>query len=215
MSPFAKKMPFPFSELHAAIVLLIFHFVGIVGILSKYSSFFVALTPMNLLLSMFILLAFHPKYDSRFWIFSIVTILSGIGVEWIGVHTGWLFGSYSYSGVFGWRLDGIPVLIGLNWLMLTIISGEVLHLIIKNKALKIIASAALMVFIDYLIEPVAVKYNFWQWHTGFIPWTNYATWFAVSIPLQFLYSWSRRGNNPLAKWLILVQILFFIALQIK
>jgi len=215
VSPFAKKLPFSFTELHAAIVLLIFHFVGIVGISSEFSNFFVALTPINLLLSVFILMAFHPKYDSRFWFFSIVTILTGIGVEWIGVHTGWLFGSYSYSEVFGWKIDGIPILIGINWLMLTIICAEVVHPILKNKALKIISSALLMVFLDYLIEPVAVKYNFWQWHTGYIPWTNYLTWLIVSVPLQSLYSWSKRGNNPLAKWLILAQVLFFIALQIR
>jgi len=89
------------------------------------------------------------------------------------------------------------------------------HPILKNKALKIISSALLMVFLDYLIEPVAVKYNFWQWHTGYIPWTNYLTWLIVSVPLQSLYSWSKRGNNPLAKWLILAQVLFFIALQIR
>lgn len=215
MSPFAKKLPFPFTELHAAIVLLIFHFVGIVGMTSKYSSFFVALTPLNLVLSIFILLAFHPKYDSRFWLFSTITILTGIGVEWIGVHTGWLFGSYFYSGVFGWRIDGIPILIGINWLMLTIICGEIAQSIIKNKTLKTLTASFLMVVLDYLIEPVAIRYNFWQWTSITIPWTNYLTWFVISIPLQYFYHWSRRGNNPLAKWLFLVQVLFFIALQIK
>lgn len=215
MSPFAKKLPFKFSELHGALVLLLFHTVGLVGMSSPYARYFVQLTPFNLILSLLVLLAFHPKYDTLFWVFAIITIGVGIGVEWIGVHTGMLFGTYYYTNVFGYRLDGIPLLIGVNWLMLTIICAELASKILKKQSLRIIIGALLMVALDVLIEPVAIRYGFWVWEANHVPWTNYFTWFIVALPLQFLYQWSRSGNNLIAKWLFISQVLFFVGLLIK
>jgi bisanhydrobacterioruberin hydratase len=215
MSPFANKLPFKFSELHGALLLVIFHVVGLIGMSSSFVGTFIKLTPFNLILSLFVLLAFHPKYDKRFWLFSLTTVAIGIGVEWIGVHTGMLFGSYYYTSVFGYRLDGIPILIGINWLMLTIICGELASMFLKKKPLRILVGALLMLALDFIIEPVAIRYEFWVWQGDHIPWTNYLTWFIVGLPLQFVYQWSKMGNNLIAKWLFISQVLFFIGLQIK
>jgi uncharacterized membrane protein len=126
-----------------------------------------------------------------------------------------LFGSYYYTSVFGYRLDGIPILIGINWLMLTIICGELASMFLKKKPLRILVGALLMLALDFIIEPVAIRYEFWVWQGDHIPWTNYLTWFIVGLPLQFVYQWSKMGNNLIAKWLFISQVLFFIGLQIK
>jgi putative membrane protein len=215
MSPFAKKLPFKFGELQGATILLIFHIVGLIGMSSSYERYFTILTPFNLLLSLFVLLAFQPKYDNRFWVFALITTVVGIVVEWIGVHTGMLFGSYYYTSIFGVKLDGIPLLIGVNWLMLTIICAEFASRFLSKQSFRILAGALLMVAIDFLIEPVAIQFGFWVWEGNQVPWTNYLTWFIVALPLNFLYQWSRTGNNPIAKWLFISQVLFFIGLQIK
>ncbi|MEX1190209.1 MAG: carotenoid biosynthesis protein [Bacteroidia bacterium] len=214
MSPFAKKLPFKFTELHGALILIIFHVVGIVGLSSSIRPYMIELTSFNLLLSLFVLLAFHPKYSPRFFVFAITSFLIGFGAEWLGVHTGYLFGDYAYGSVLGIKLDDIPLIIGVNWVMLSIVCGEIVSSFIHPKALRAILAALLMTGLDYLIEPVAINLGYWHWQSSEIPLSNYASWFIVALPLQFLYQWSRSGNNPLAKWLFLSQVLFFIALQV-
>jgi bisanhydrobacterioruberin hydratase len=214
MSPFAKKLPFKFRETHAAAVLLIFHAVGVIGLSSSFRSLILPLSSFNLLLSFSILLAFHPRYNLRFWIFAITSFIVGFGAEWIGVHTGWLFGNYDYGTALGWKLDGIPVIIGINWLMLSIVCGELSASFLKNNYVRAIIGAVIMTCLDYLIEPVAINLGYWHWFEANIPLSNYFGWFIIALPLQFLYQWSRSGNNPLAKWLFLSQVLFFIVLQI-
>jgi putative membrane protein len=210
----ARSKTFQFKELHAALVLIIFHFVGIIGLSGPWRSFFITLTSFNLLLSLFILLWFTPKFTGRFIVFSILSFVIGYGAEWIGVHTGYLFGDYSYGKALGLKLDEIPLMIGINWLMLTIGCGELAHKISKNIWVKMVIGAIFMTALDYLIEPVAIDLGFWHWNSIDIPLSNYLGWFFVSIPLQYLFQWSRNGNNPAAKWLILSQLLFFIALRV-
>jgi len=211
----AKKLPFRFTELHGALVLLIFHTVGIIGISSSYSRYFLALTPFHLILSCTILLLFQPSWNKKFLVFALVTYLTGMLVEWIGVHTGILFGDYAYGATLGTKFDGIPYLIGINWLMLTMICGDLARKIKLAKSFQVLLGAALMTGLDFIIEPVAVRYDFWHWTQGIIPLSNYLSWFLIAIPLQGLFHWAKSGNNQLAKWLFLSQLLFFIALNLK
>lgn len=214
MSSFAKKLPFRFAESHAAAVLLIFHIVGIIGLSGSFKSLILPLSSLNLLLSFSILLAFHPKYNMRFWVFAITSFFVGFAAEWIGVHTGWLFGNYAYGNALGYKLDDIPLIIGINWLMLSIACGELASSFLKKPFLKAIIGALIMTGLDYLIEPVAIQLGYWHWYGASIPLSNYLCWFIIALPLQILYQWSKSGNNPLAKWLFLSQVLFFIVLQI-
>ncbi len=214
MSALHKHLPFKLSESQAAFVLILFHTVGIIGLSSFLRPWILPLTSFNLLLSLSILLAFHPKYNIRFWIFAVTSFFVGFTAEWIGVHTGWLFGHYTYGTALGWKLDKIPLIIGINWLMLTIVCGELAAGFARNKYLKAAIGALMMTGLDYLIEPVAIELGYWHWFGANIPLSNYWGWFLISFPLQILYQWSRSGNNPLAKWLFLSQVLFFIVLQI-
>jgi putative membrane protein len=204
---------FKFGEREAAIVLLVFHFVGILGLTGAFKSWFVLLTPLNLLLSMFCLLALQSRKNKQFLGFALFCFILGFGAEWIGVHTGWLFGSYHYGPVLGYKLDGIPLLIGLNWLMLTIVSGNFCRRFIKQGTVSVFAAALLMTLIDYLIEPVAIQLNFWTWHSTTVPLYNYVCWFLVALPMQWLYHKWVSPNNPAAKWLLLSQVLFFAILN--
>jgi putative membrane protein len=73
----------------------------------------------------------------------------------------------------------------------------------------------LMVGLDILIEPVAIALDFWEWSEGSIPLKNYLGWFVISSILQILFHLLRFDkNNILAKYVIFVQAIFFIILQI-
>ena len=183
----------------ATAIALLFHTIGIVGLLFFDKSFFIASTPLNLLLMFILLIWTQKEKNTSFFILLFITAVTGILVEIIGVNTGWLFGNYQYGKALGIGLKGVPLMIGINWfiiiyccgistqtLLLKVIrkvnseSGEP-PLFLKSLSV-IIDGATLAVVFDWIMEPVAVKLGYWQWlGDGSIPLYNYFCWFIVSV----------------------------------
>lgn len=195
----------------------IFYLVGILGIaIGPFRDFFVGLSFFHLLLSFGILLLGRKNYSTKFWVFICFSFLTGMFVEWIGVHTGLLFGTYSYGAVLGPKLLGVPVIIGINWAMLSIVSASILASLRLHFLLEVLANALLMVFLDFLMEPVAMKLGFWHWKNGLIPTYNYVCWFAVSLVVQFIYrKWRLNEANNVSVALFIYLTLFFTILNIR
>ena len=104
--------------------------------------------------------------------------------------------------------------IGLNWAILIYATGLLTDKMKVHFGLKAAAGALLMVLLDYLIEPVAIKLDFWSWGQESIPVQNYIAWFLVSLALHTVYQllpFSK--NNPLAIKLLYIQGLFFLVLN--
>ncbi len=73
-----------------------------------------------------------------------------------------------------------------------------------------------MVFMDIFIEPVAIKYDYWGWLDNEIPFQNYAMWFAVSFVFSILFfMFEVDARNKIAKNVYLIQLAFFIALNLN
>ncbi|WP_187263481.1 carotenoid biosynthesis protein [Pontibacter beigongshangensis] len=200
----------------AVAVLVIFHAVGFWGLgLSGRSTYFQSLTPLNLLLTNTLLFSFHRGWSSWFLLFAGVVFAVGFLAEVFGVHTGLLFGHYSYGSTLGTKLWEVPLLIGLNWLMLVYATGTMANRLPVHWLLKVVAGAALLVLLDIFIEPVAITYDFWSWHQGVIPLSNFIGWFGLSLLLQI---WFQRvpfcKQNRLAAYVYIVQLLFFVALNL-
>ncbi len=199
-------------------VLSILYVVGVIGILLPIHPDFILLTPVNLLLSTVLMLWYHmPGWDSRTWIFLILTYLTGFIAELVGVQTGWIFGNYTYGQVLGPKILGTPLIIGVNWVLLTYAAGVTVKTLFPAlpPAAKAFLSAAAMVGLDLLIEPMAVKYGMWSWQGGTIPLKNYIGWMAVAFPLQYLFArWQGSTLNKVAMPLFTLQILFFFALHL-
>src|SRR5581483_3953042 len=111
-----------FSRLEkgALIVLFLNHAIGAVGL--NYAStkgVFESVASINLLVSAALVFSFHSFFNSRFFLYAVITIMIGLSVEIMGVQTGFPFGSYFYTVKLGPRLFGVPVIIGLNWLLLS------------------------------------------------------------------------------------------------
>ena len=198
----------------ALAVLVIFHGVGLWGLLlSGDPAYFQQLTPMNLLLTNALLFGFHRHWNGDFVLFAAVVFTVGFLSEVIGVHTGLLFGDYSYGAALGAKLWEVPLLIGLNWLMLVYTTGHISNYIGLHWVAKALVGAGLMVLLDYFIEPVAMQYDFWSWSGNHIPASNFIGWFGVALLLQLYF---QRANifkhNKLAPYVYLVQLLFFICL---
>lgn len=193
----------------------IFYLVGIIGIaVSPYSSFFVGLSFFHLLLSFGILLLGRKKYSAPFWLFILMSFLIGMVVEWIGVNTGLLFGSYAYGTVLGPKFLGVPLIIGINWAMLSIVSAALLATLRLHFWLEVFASALLMVFLDFLMEPVAMKLGYWSWKGGLIPTYNYVCWLFTAFVIHILYrKWKLNEANNVAVALFIYMTLFFTILN--
>ncbi|MFP4093650.1 MAG: carotenoid biosynthesis protein [Cyclobacteriaceae bacterium] len=196
--------------------IITFHFFGALGMLYPPTRpYFEAATPLNLLITNVLLFNFHRDWNLPFLIFCLISFLTGFLVEVAGVQTGLIFGEYSYGPALGLKLWEVPLLIGLNWLMLVYITGYVSGRLFKNKLLAAMGGTTLMVMLDYVIEPVAMKYNFWYWEQEVIPIQNYLGWFVTALFLHLIYQFLPfNKRNILAKYVIIVQLAFFISLHL-
>lgn len=197
----------------AAVLLAIVYAVGLVGLSSPLRSLFVELTPLNLLLTLAVLLAYHGRFERDFVFFAILVMAGGFAVEWLGVHTGVPFGAYQYLEALGPKLDGVSLVIGVNWLILIYAIGVSTQGLSRRPALRVVLGALLMVGIDLLIEPVAVRLGFWAWEGGQIPLWNYLGWFGVSVAFFWLFEVLRfRKTNPTALPVFAICLAFFAIL---
>jgi len=216
----------------ATAIAVLFHSIGLVGLLFFDQRFFLAATPVNLLLSFALLVWTQTEKNISFFLFLLICFAVGISVEIIGINTGILFGDYTYGNVLGYKIKHVPVLIGINWFIIIYCSGISIHTLLMKainrvaadtgktpmtlKALSVIIDGAtLAVFFDWLMEPVAVKLGYWTWNgDGSIPMLNYICWFVVSLLLLISFHFAKfNKQNKFAVNLLLVQLMFFLLLR--
>ena len=111
----------------AIIVLAILYAVGLVGSV-VFKLDLLKLSPINLIISAIVLFYFHKPKNTLFWIWVIGVFQAGYILELIGVSTGRIFGQYFYGNNLGFKLADVPVIIGLNWVMLCYVSMHVASL---------------------------------------------------------------------------------------
>ncbi len=193
-------------------ILVIFYTVGIIGLINESTrDSFLPLSFMNLLLSFAIMILSRKTNRKYFILFLVLTFLVGMVAEWIGIHTGYLFGDYYYGENLGTKIDGVPLIIGINWGVLTICTCNFTSLFIKKSTwISSFVSAFLMMLLDVLIEPVAITSDYWHWDSLNIPLYNYFCWFAVAFPLHFLYfKWKLSEQNKVTIALFGILVMFF------
>jgi putative membrane protein len=193
------------------------HISGAIGIAFFNRAFFVGYTPLNLLLMFVLLLWNETELHLGLLKAFVVAFGAGLITEIIGVNTGILFGSYHYGDVFGEKIVGVPLLIGLNWFCIVYAAYQVVMVLQKswqlNKVGLAIMTAVLATIFDWIMEPVAIKLGFWQWHAPEIPFLNYACWFAISFVIAFFFDWiGVKKSNSFAVYLFFTQLLFFVFL---
>ena len=196
-------------------VVLLFHVTGFVGLaFSDDPAFYLKFTPLTLGLTALLLLAFQPDRNAEFWRFCITVGLLGYAAEVAGVHTGKLFGHYTYGDTLGPKWLDVPPLIGLNWIVLTYITGILARYLPLPELARIIVAALLMVGLDLCLELPAGRYDFWHWSANIIPFRNFRDWFILSCIMQLFFSRARfLKTNALASFVYLVQLLFFFGLE--
>jgi uncharacterized membrane protein len=200
--------------------LIVNYLVGLVGTLG-FSPDFMKLTPLNLVISFALLVFFHPAKESQLTWYAALVFVLGYLIEWLGVHSGVIFGVYWYGESLALKWDGVPVMIGLNWILTSYISiGTASWILAQTKrtappfALMLLA-AILMVALDGCIEPVASRYDLWHWQNGIIPVQNFVAWFGFSVLFLTVFCLLRISRyNPLSPWVYALQAAYFIILNL-
>jgi putative membrane protein len=193
------------------IILVAFYISGIIGILTKNQTIdFLSLTPLNLLVNATLLLLNHQKGTNKQWLVFLIIAVIGYFIEVIGVTTGVIFGDYFYKTTLGWKLFETPLIIGVNWMLLTYGVVYTIGIKIKNTIGIALASAFVLVALDILIEPVAMKYDFWTWKQAIVPFKNYIAWFFISFILCYIVAhYKSMSKNNFAPYLLVMQFIFF------
>jgi putative membrane protein len=190
--------------------------VGVVGLFSDYQDLFLLLTPLNLLLSLGLFVWANNDFSIQFYKVTAILFALGFLVEVIGVSTGVLFGEYTYGATLGYKLFETPLMIGVNWILLSLASFGVSSFFLKKQLPIILLSSLLMVLMDVLIEPIAISLDFWTWALGDIPLQNYVMWFFVSFIMNAIMSFNRlKIDYRISFGLLLSQILFFTLLSLS
>lgn len=198
-------------------LIILFHAVGLMGFLIPgLNDLFIQLVPFHLLLMMALILFSRGRMDRDFLVFMGVCYLAGFLIELAGVKTGLIFGRYHYGATLGVKLADIPLMIGVNWVLLIYCAGAGLTFLpVANKLYLSLVGALLLLLLDVLIEPVAIRFDYWNWAGNTIPVRNYIAWFSFAfIMLRFFHFRSPEKYNPAALALLLSQFVFFAVLNL-
>jgi putative membrane protein len=199
----------------ASFIFLFFLTIGLIGLLSPLEPTVKKLSFYNLFLT-FGLVTFSLKDEIKKFGTSFLIVFSiGFIAELIGVHTGYLFGNYSYSSKLGFSMFDVPLIIGINWAILSFGAWNICKKITSKTIINILISSLLMVIFDICMEPTAINLGYWKWDSEIIPLYNYISWFLISIPAIYTYNKLEIKNSGISKVVFISQLFFFILLSSK
>ena len=195
-------------------IIWLFHLCGMVGISYGNKDFFLAFTPINLFISFVLLFVNQKQLESKELKSAFLIFFIGMVSEILGVNYGLIFGDYVYLDNLGVKILGVPVLIGVNWIILTFITGSLSSFIFKNKYVSILMGAIFMIGLDLLIEPVAPLLGFWIFDLQKVPLQNYLGWFVIGIITQALFQFKIAEKElTFSTHLLIINAIFFAFLN--
>ncbi|WP_111683691.1 carotenoid biosynthesis protein [Winogradskyella tangerina] len=188
----------------------LFSISGIIGFLTpEYSEWFLSMTPFNLLLTFLIILVNIEKFKIQILIAVAIPFLLGFITEGLGVNYGLIFGSYAYGENLGIKLWGVPLMICVNWALLTMASADVAKLFAKNIVVTSLIGAALMTGLDVVLEVSAPRFDYWEFENGVVPLQNYIGWFATAFVAHLGYQSFKIETNKVISLNVLISIVVF------
>jgi putative membrane protein len=173
------------------VILIVEYSLAILAqIFGLFSELVEAFTPIFLLsVSVLVLLEYKDTWTKEFTLWLIFTNVGLLIIEILGVNFGIVFGDYDYSPILGPQLLGTPLIIGFNWVIVVLSASQIVDLVKKdwNPYLKALFAGLLCLGFDIILEPTAIKLDYWQWDGGEIPFSNYLSWFILALGISFFY----------------------------
>ena len=197
-------------------LLWLMHISAYVGINFGYADFFLPLSALNLWFISLLVIKFYPIKNKKNVLVFIGIGLLGFFAEVLGVATGKIFGEYAYGKNLGFIVLGVPVIIGVNWAVLSFIcAGLADKLTLKSNFIKAAIGAVLMLAFDFFIEQSAPEFNFWAFEAPSVPLQNYITWFILAYIFNYVVlKLNSKSDFNICFHTYTVQTLFFIAFYV-
>jgi bisanhydrobacterioruberin hydratase len=195
------------------VFLTIIYIGGVVniGILKKTEM--MSMTWGILLFGSLLSLAFYGDYFKSIWPKLFLVFAISMLAEILGVQYGIFFGDYYYGQDLGIKLFGVPMLIGILWLTLSLGVKQLLIKMKFPKYITLVLGGLLLVFVDYIMEPFAVNFNLWIWKNDVIPIYNYTCWFVLGVIVQWII-FDVKAKNIMMLFVLILNVLFFIIMNI-
>lgn len=210
-----------------AFVLIVLFSIGVIGYgMSSTLPLMLKLTPwFGWVTGLLVLLPSLAVGGWRFALWLAGAWFFAFWAEAAGAATGTIFGTYEYGPTLGPPWQGVSLLIVFNWVILmhgmVCIAGRILPLEegpVQRMAISLLAGV-LAVGFEFLMEPVAVRLDFWHWAGGTAPLQNYVAWFViVGLTALFHPRWKCRTGEwrsvgRLAGFYVLLQALLYAAMR--
>ncbi len=146
-----------------------------------------------------------------------ITFLLIFFIEAIGIKAGMIFSPNIL------RFEIIAMLIiSLNWSLIIFGAYYLSQKIIRQKWIKIILSAIIITFFDFVFEPVASKLHFGHWYNqsgiilNNIPLQIYIAWFVIGIVISSILNRQKITlNSGTILYYLFSQLFFYQIIQIS
>jgi putative membrane protein len=130
---------------------------------------------------------------------AVLVLVAGIGgfaVEVLGVHTAVPFGDYRYTGGLGPVLAGVPVTVGLAWLMMaypsTLVAARTTGARSRRAPGAVVVGAVALAGWDVFLDPQMVAAHHWRWSHPSphlpgvvnVPLSNFGGWLLVAVVMM-------------------------------
>jgi putative membrane protein len=198
-----------------AIIFVFFLLVGLIGMFTSFENTFKELSFFNLVFTFLLVLISLKSEINQFIKPFLIVFAIGFIAEQIGVHTGLIFGDYSYGNSLGFRVFQVPLIIGVNWAILSFGAWHLSEYFTINKRYRFLIGGGLMVLFDLVMEPTAIALNYWNWALVEIPLYNYICWFGIGFLAMFIFSKFPTKTSGITKIVFISQFIFFIILTLK
>tara|TARA_B100001778_G_scaffold273872_1_gene236370 strand:- start:563 stop:1189 length:627 start_codon:yes stop_codon:yes gene_type:complete len=195
------------------IFLIVVYVAGIIGI--SINDSFLKLSFVSLVIPMVLFLIRLKPSIKDLVLLALVFSLTFFS-EWLGVNYGWIFGEYLYGDSLGIKIGGVPLMIGVNWVLLSVVSRQALFGVFSNKYIVAFFAPILMLLIDFILEPIAPKLGFWDWNNIDVPISNYRDWFIVALISQLIL-FNFKKLDTLIFWSVMylgILTLFFLSFHL-
>lgn len=183
-----------FDKKTETIVISLLYFLLIFGAIWNVTGLFSELmrwmtAPMMATIGALTLLAFPKTMLKKVGIWFGITAIFTIFVEWLGVKTGVIFGSYQYTELLYPQLDSVPMVIGISWAGSCIGAFGLAQKYQRFNSMPTIIKAVivgyLMMIFDGFLEPVAIKLDYWNWLGDEPPLQNYISWWVIGSVVAY------------------------------
>jgi len=204
-------------ELAVAAVMVLCYLVGFVGHrMRRTLPLMLRLTPGFLLV--FGLAALLPALrgaEPALLAWGAVVLVLTFLLEAAGTATGRIFGPYTYGRTLGPRLLAVPLVIAFNWLLVILGAVSLSRRLLPSAVPAALLAAALAAGFDALMEPTAIRLDYWSWQAPTIPLKNYAAWFLIALAAALSFALlDLQPASLLPVVYFLVQLCYFAALRL-